>query len=193
MTDVFVLSGHDIRRYFYDIDDADACAGCGLVFDITWTNSRFEIGKCSLEFGYTYDMANLVNDRFAEHVRSWPGVRLVPIESSPGWWHLTCDQVVPLDPLRSHLRREPLRCDVCGRSTQIAAPFQGCLADGVTVPDGLARTDQVFGSAFDSPKDKSAQMPTLLVNAEYAASLRAARFKGLIIMKAECGPDQPHV
>lgn len=127
MDPVFELSGHDLKRLFYDSPDAEACPDCGLIVDLNWTNHLFKIGACRLDFGYTYDMAVIVSERFASLVRSWPGVRLDEITSSKGWFHLTSDQTVAFDPVRGLMGREEDRCDECGRFREV---FASLLRDG---------------------------------------------------------------
>jgi hypothetical protein len=184
---VFELSGHYVKKLFYDSADAEACPACGLMVDINWTNQLFKIGACHLDFGYTYDFAVIVSERFASLVRSWPGVCLDEITSSKGWFHLSSDQTVAFDPVGG--RMEQLgHCEECGRFREVFAPFRGCLAEGVSVPPGLARTDTVFGSASESPSYKRAQVPMFVVNADYASLLRDGAFKGLILRPAEFAP-----
>jgi hypothetical protein len=183
----FEISGQTIKRFFYDSPAAGACSACGLITDPDWTNKEFEVDSCHLDFGYTYDFATIVSDRFAATVRAWPGVKLEKIAGSMNWFHLTCDQVVAYDKARGNVQL--LRpCDECGRFREIFAPFLACLAPEVLVPGGLARTDQVFGSASDSPSEKRAQIPTLIVDAEHAVSLRSGGFKGLVLRPVGCGP-----
>jgi len=185
----FELVGQEIKGFFYDSPTADACDGCGLVLNGEWTNLDFEVGPQALDFGFSYDDAALVSMKCASLIGDWPGVQLVELPRSPGWYHLACSQILSYDGRRGRLQQLRV-CTTCRRFREVFAPFTACLSPGVAVPDGLARTDAVFGSAYDHPEQKKAQSPSLLVNAEFAGKLIGGSIVGLSMREGRCEPER---
>lgn len=160
------LSGDDNRGYFYGGADVDACQTCGLVIDADWMNPTFSPPTTRSEMTHTYDGVTIVGERLADLIRDWPGVELDPLPAMPMFCRLRSTQVVEVDlehhpPIRTHW------CETCGRFTQIATGGNRWLKGGTTIPDGLARTDVAYRSAFDHPRNRMLQEPLLIVNTHF--------------------------
>ena len=185
--DHFWLSGHDNGSFYYDGTEVDACPECGLVNDLEWANPTFRVKRRQLDLSYTYDGAAVASSRLADVIRSWPGVRLATLPADSGFYLVVIDQVVPSDPERSGTRMLDL-CPTCGRFRQIAAGCLACLRSGTVVPDGLSRTDAVFGStpmAYERYR-KTAQSPVLVTTEARVEELARGGFSGLVAKAATC-------
>ena len=177
------LSASDNKSFYFEDTAAPACARCGLVTDLEWINPHFELKKKVFDLSFTYDLAAIASERFAQFASQRPGARFLPLPHLDAFYLMIVDPILRVDVVGAGVQFiRP--CELCGRYTQIAGVTPPPMS-GEQVPMGFSRTDTVFGSARDHPDRKTSQHPLFLVDPEFGGLLEAERFSGLLVRPIE--------
>jgi hypothetical protein len=175
----FSIHGPDNDSFYYaGAVDPPACQACGLVLHLDWVNSEFQLNRTQYDFSFTYDGVPIASRRFSQFVAVFPGIRSLPLPSTPGHTLVIVDPIVRFDVAR---RRTTFRspCSSCGRFREVAGATPVYLQVGTNLPTDFSRTDVEFGSAAETPNRVTAQWPQLLVDPTTAEAIAAGEFNGL--------------
>src|SRR5205814_4240506 len=91
------LSASDNKSFYFEDTAAPACARCGLVTDLEWINPHFELKKKVFDLSFTYDLAAIASERFAQFASQRPGARFLPLPHLDAFYLMIVDPILRVD------------------------------------------------------------------------------------------------
>lgn len=164
------------------------CPKCGRKTDEGYIDPGFRLHKKSMDISSTYDGYIIVSERFKGFLESQAitGVELIALPSQPKHYWLVIRNVLEVDTNKSLGIRFLYYCDVCECYAGVFGTndlrFKGVESP---IAKGVYRTDLKFAQAHE-------QSPMIVVGAETGAAIKAAKFKGVCLIKIEYPDDSRH-
>lgn len=150
------------------------CGTCGYRTSLDFTSPAFQLRKKRFDISCCYDGAVIVSDRFRTLYESLGGsnMQFVSLAAAPSFYHLKCEQPIPLAYSAMGTRRmRP--CADCGRYLDVVGYERVTLQAGAHLAaNDMAFSDWYFGSNNEAN-------PLVLCGAALAAALRSSGFSGI--------------
>jgi hypothetical protein len=181
----YKLSGPDNGTFmFRERSELKRCPLCGYRVDFLNYNTDYQFRrreadqydgyfKRAADFSSTYDMYDIVSDRFRafclEH--EYTGLAFGEFSKDKSHFNFIAKRIVEFDAVRRATNFEKL-CRACGNYESVVGAKPAYFLRSKPLKDGFYRSNLLFGSG-------DSKGPLILVGLETAAKLKTAKLKGL--------------
>ena len=143
----YTMFGADLNELMFPYKITEnVCSSCGVKLDFGSTNSSFRTDT-TIDFAETADGQFICSNKFKDfcETNQYEGLRFLAL-SDDAHWHFFADRQVQFDSVKRNTRFEKY-CDVCKRYTDTVGATPSFLKVQSPIPDGIFRSDLIFGSA----------------------------------------------